>query len=47
MVALQEILYSQWNGKSALMLAVQAGHFDTVKTLLNAGANVRLSVDTL
>ena len=36
----QGILKAQWNGKSALMLAAQGGHIDTVKELLNAGANV-------
>ena len=36
----QGILKAQWNGKSALMLAAQGGHTDTVKALLNAGADV-------
>ena len=40
----QDILRSQWNGKSALMLAAQGGHTETVKALLNAGADVSLIV---
>ena len=36
----QGILKAQWNGKSALILAAQGGHTDTVKALLNAGADV-------
>ena len=40
----QDILYSQWNGKSALMLAAQGGHTKTVRTLLNAGAEVNVTM---
>ena len=40
----QDTLRSQWNGKSALMLAAQGGHTETVKALLNAGAGVSLIV---
>ena len=43
MHALQDILYSQWNGKSALMLAAQSGHTKTVRALLNAGAEVNIT----
>ena len=39
----QDILYSQWNGKSALMLAAQSGHTKTVRALLNAGAEVNVT----
>ena len=39
----QDILYSQWNGKSALMLAAQSGHTKTVKALINAGAEVNFT----
>ena len=38
------ILYSLWNGKSALMLAAEGGHTETVKTLLDAGANVSVKI---
>lgn len=37
---MQDILYSRWNGKSALMLAAQGGHIETVEALINAGADV-------
>ena len=40
----QDILYSQWNGMSALMLAAQGGHTKTVRTLLNAGAEVNITM---
>ena len=40
----QDILKSRWNGKSALMLAAQGGHTETVKALLNAGADVSLKI---
>ena len=43
MLVQQDILYSQWNGKSALMLAAQGGHTKTVRALLNAGAEVNVT----
>ena len=36
----QDILKTEWNGKSALMLAAEGGHTETVKALLKAGADV-------
>ena len=43
----RDILYSQWKGKSALMLAAQSGHSETVKELLDGGANVNVNSNVL
>ena len=43
----QDILCSQWKGKSALMLAAQSGHSETVKALLDGGADVSVNSNVL